>query len=328
MNKKTMVIIGIAALAIATLAYSLFQRQPGADKGNPTVFGNVDIRDVSLAFRVAGRVIKVAVDEGAQVRAGAVLATLDVEPLNNSFRTAQASVAAITARNAFIHQGARVQDKAQSRAKLQAAQAVLTETERHLARQHELLPEGATTQRAVDTAQSARDQAAAQVTVVQQQLQQLNEGFRKEEVAESDAQLAQARAALDAALLAVKDATLLAPSDGVILTRAVEVGSMVQAGTPAFSLSLTSPVWVRAYVGEPQLGRFAPGTKISVSTDARPGKPYRGVVGFVSPTAEFTPKSVETTDLRTALVYRMRVVVEDPDSQLRQGMPVTLSLAP
>jgi HlyD family secretion protein len=172
-----------------------------------------------------------------------------------------------------------------------------------------------------------RDQAAAQVTASEEQLRLLTSGFRKEEVADSDAQLSQARATLESARLALRDATLLAPSDGVILTRAIEKGSMVQAGTPAFSLSLTAPVWVRAYVGEPQLGRYAPGAKVTVLTDSRPDTPYRGVVGFVSPTAEFTPKTVETTDLRTALVYRLRIVIEDPDSQLRQGMPVTVRLA-
>ena len=102
---------------------------------------------------------------------------------------------------------------------------------------------------------------------------------------------------------------------------------MVQVGSPAFSLSLTRPVWVRAYVPEVQLGQFPNGAKVELFTDSRPGQPYHGVVGFVSPTAEFTPKSVETTDLRTTLVYRIRIVVSDADEQLRQGMPVTVHKA-
>jgi HlyD family secretion protein len=171
------------------------------------------------------------------------------------------------------------------------------------------------------------DQAAAQVRSSEEQLRLITTGFRKEEIAESDAQLAQARTTLDSARLALRDATLTAPSDGVILTRAVEKGTMVQPGTAAFVISLTNPVWVRAYVSEPQLGRFATGTKVTLHTDSRPDKPYSGVVGFVSPSAEFTPKSVETSDLRTSLVYRLRVIVDNPDSQLRQGMPVTVRLA-
>lgn len=99
---------------------------------------------------------------------------------------------------------------------------------------------------------------------------------------------------------------------------------MLSASSTVLTLSLTQPVWVRAYVSEADLGKAVPGSEMTLYTDSRPGKPYHGKVGFVSPTAEFTPKSVETTDLRTDLVYRLRVIVSDPDDALRQGMPVTL----
>lgn len=326
MNKKLIPIVAILAIGIAGAVY-YFSGQDGAAHDD-AIYGNVDIREVSLAFRVAGRLSEIKVDEGAKVKQGDVLAVLDTAPLSNSLHGAEAAVAALSARNALLHEGYRAEDKAQAKAKLEAAQAALNEAERNLARQRELLPEGAATQRALDAAQSMRDQAAAQLKVVQEQLQQFTKGFRKEELAESDAQLAQAKANLAAAQLALQDATLVAPSDGIVLTRAVEKGSMVQVGTPAFSLSLSKPVWVRAYVAEAQLGRFASGTKVNLQTDARPGKPYHGVVGYVSPSAEFTPKAVETADLRTALVYRLRVIVEDADEQLRQGMPVTVRLAP
>ena len=91
-----------------------------------------------------------------------------------------------------------------------------------------------------------------------------------------------------------------------------------------FTVSLIRPVWVRTYVGEPHLGEAKPGREILLYTDSRPNKPYHGTIDFVSPTAEFTPKSVQTTDLRTDLVYRIRVIVNDADDMLRQGMPVIL----
>ncbi|MDR3682957.1 MAG: secretion protein HlyD [Geothrix sp.] len=322
MNKKA-ILIPIALLTLGAVGYGIYRRIH-AEERNGTLYGNVDIREASLAFRVGGRVESLKVDEGATVKAGDVLATLDPEPLQNSLRSAEAAVAALAARNALMHRGYRPEDIAETRARLEAAQAVLAETEANLARQSTLAPEGASTQRSLDAARSARDQAAAQVRVTEQQTHQMTTGFRQEEVAESDAQLRQAQAQVAAASLALKDATLVAPSDGIILTRAIEKGNMVQAGAPAFSLSLTSPVWTIAYVSEPMLGRFPPSTKVILTTDSRPDQPYHGVVGFVSPTAEFTPKSVETADLRTSLVYRLRIVVTDPDSQLRQGMPVTV----
>lgn len=325
MNPKA-IILPIALLGAGAATYVIY-RSASAGERDATLYGNVDIREASLAFRVAGRVESLQVDEGAQVKAGDVLATLDREPLANTMRSAEASVASLMARNAMLHRGYRPEDVEQAKARLAAAQAALAEAERHFTRQDQLAPEGASSQRTLDAARSARDQAAAQARVAEQQAREMGAGYRKEEVTESDAQLRQAQAQLDAARLAVKDTTLLAPSDGIILTRAVEKGAMVQAGTPAFSLSLTRPVWCIAYVSEAMLGRFAPGTQVTLRTDSRPGQPYRGAVGFVSPTAEFTPKSVETPDLRTSLVYRLRIVVEDPDSQLRQGMPVTVRLA-
>ncbi|MNT41352.1 putative efflux pump membrane fusion protein [compost metagenome] len=108
------------------------------------------------------------------------------------------------------------------------------------------------------------------------------------------------------------------------MTRAVEPGSMLSAGSTVLTLSLTRPVWVRAYIDEPNLNQAQPGRELLLYTDGRPDKPYHGKVGFVSPTAEFTPKTVETPDLRTDLVYRLRIIVTDADDALRQGMPITV----
>ena len=323
---KKVIMIAVAVLGLGGAGYYLLQHGNAAAAVN-TLYGNVDIRSVNLAFRVGGRVQEVKVDEGTTVKAGEVLAALDTEPLQNSLHAAQASVAALSARNALLHKGQRVEDIDQGRARVQAAQAALQDTDSLLTRTRQLIASGFASQRTLDSAQSQHDQAAAQLKVMKEQLQALSKGFRLEEIAESDAQLNQARANLDVANLALRDATLLAPGDGIILTRAVEKGALVASGSPAFNLSLTQPVWVRAYVNETQLGHFASGTKVVLHTDSRPAKPYHGVVGFVSPSAEFTPKAVETTDLRTSLVYRLRVVVQDADTQLRQGMPVTVSLA-
>ena len=324
-RKKIIVSFALLLIAGAGFAYWEFTR---ASPDAAVLYGNVDIREVSLAFRVGGRVAEVLVDEGDRLKPGQVLARLDMAPLENTLHTAQAQRASIAARNALLHAGYRSEDIAQADGRYQATRAALTEAESELNRQKALLPAGATAQRNVDAAQSARDQAQAQLNVAEAALHMNTQGFRKQEISESDALLQQAQATLDTAKLALSDAVLLAPSDGVVLTRAIEKGAMVQSGTPAFSVSLTRPVWVRAYVAEPQLGQFNNGTAVELTTDSRQGKPYHGVVGFVSPTAEFTPKSVETTDLRTSLVYRLRVVVQDPDDQLRQGMPVTLRRTP
>jgi HlyD family secretion protein len=124
------------------------------------------------------------------------------------------------------------------------------------------------------------------------------------------------------------DADLIAPSNGTVLSRVREAGAIVAPGEAVFVLSLTSPVWVRTYVSEPDLGRVRPGMEVQIETDTRGAKIYTGRIGFISTTAEFTPKTVETTELRTSLVYRLRIVVDDDTGYLRQGMPVTVVTAP
>jgi len=323
---KKQIIAPIVIVAVSVGGYFLYRHLKPADRGT-ILYGNVDIRDVALSFRVSGRVANIMVDEGDAIKEGDALATLDAEPLVNALNAAEAALASISARNALIHKGNRAEDIAQADAKVEAAKAAFLNAQQQYQRYSAILPSGVVSQDLLDSAISARDQAAANLKAAQEIFAALTIGFREEEKAESDGQLKQAAANLETCRLAIKDATLTAPSEGIILSRAIEKGAMVQAGSPAFSLSLTSPVWVRAYVEEPQLGLFSLGTKVNLYTDSRPEKPYSGTVGFVSPTAEFTPKSVETPDLRTALVYRIRIVVNDQDSMLRQGMPVTVKRA-
>ncbi len=134
---------------------------------------------------------------------------------------------------------------------------------------------------------------------------------------EAEAQFAMAGIQLD-------DAVLHAPQKGIVLTRAREAGAIVDAGQTVYTLTLVNPVWLRAYVDEPNLGLIKPGMAVRVAVDAAPGRTFPGRVGFISPSAEFTPKTVETEEVRTALVYRLRIQAEDPENVMRQGMPVTI----
>ena len=123
------------------------------------------------------------------------------------------------------------------------------------------------------------------------------------------------------------DAELLAPIDAVVRSRLMEPGDMASPQRPVFSLAITDPKWVRAYVSEADLGKVHPGTKATVTVDSFPDRGFDGWVGFISPVAEFTPKAVQTEELRTSLVYEVRVFVKDPADDLRLGMPATVHLA-
>lgn len=321
-NAKRIVAVIVLLLAAAGL-YALYDRYQQRERPL-TLYGNVDIRTVNLAFRAGGRLSVLEVDEGDSVTAGQRVATLDNEPYQNALRQAQANVASAAAQLALTREGYRREEIAQVRAQMAQTQAAYDYADSFYQRQVGLWSRRAISADALADAKAARHQALATLQAAQDKLAQYERGNRPQEIAAAQATLAQAEAQQAQARLDVDDTVLHAPSDGVILTRAVEAGSMLSAGDTVFTLSLTHPVWIRAYVSEANLGQTVPGREVLIYTDSRPDTPYHGQIGFVSPSAEFTPKNVETEALRTDLVYRLRIIVGDADPLLRQGMPVTL----
>lgn len=289
-----------------------------------TLYGNVDIRTVNMSFRVGGRLASLAVDEGDAIKAGQIVGVLDKAPYENALMQAKASVAVAQAQYDLMQAGYRDEEIAQTEAAVRQAKAAYDYAQNFYSRQQGLWKSRTISANDLENARSSRDQARATLKSAEDKLSQYRTGNRPQDIAQAKASLDQAQAQLAQAELDLHDTTLVAPSDGTLMTRAVEPGSMLNAGSTVLTLSLTRPVWVRAYIDEPNLGRAKPGSELLLYTDGRPDRPYRGKVGFVSPTAEFTPKTVETPDLRTDLVYRLRIIVTDADDALRQGMPVTV----
>ncbi|HSH30400.1 MAG TPA: secretion protein HlyD [Thiohalobacter sp.] len=317
-----LIIAAVIVLVGLLLWWLLPERE---DDGVLRLYGNVDIRELELAFRQPGRLLSMAFDEGDAVAAGEVMAQLDAEPYRERLEAAQAELAAAQAELDKLRRGNRPQEIEQAQEAVNQAQAGYSEANRNFERQAALLESGASSQRTVDAARAARDQAAASLAAARSALALAEEGFRREDIAAGQARVAAAEAALAQARTALADTELVAPAAATVIARVREPGSMVASSTPVYSLSLRDPVYVRAYISEPDLGRIAPRATVRVYTDSS-DQAYRGQIGFISPRAEFTPKTVETADLRTDLVYRLRVVVADADQGLRQGMPVTVDI--
>jgi HlyD family secretion protein len=313
----------VASVLLSAVAYYTYASVFDA-RADDYFYGSVETRNVSVGFRVAGRVSEVLVDEGSPVTAGQVIARMDAEPYRRMQQESLAARDAAAARLALMESGYDKHAIAQAAAQLDEHRANLRNAEKTEARMIELRKTGAQSERALDGAHTARAEAAARVAASEEELARLRRGYRAEEIGEARANLARAEAGLQRMQLQLEDTELKAPADGVIHTRAIEPGSFVNAGSAGFVIAKTGEAWIRAYVPEPSLGRTVPGTRVAVFTDSRPDKAYEGHIGSVSPQAEFTPRTVETTDLRTSLVYRVRVLVEKPDSSLRQGMPVSV----
>ena len=321
------VIIAVAALSVLLAAVGAYLwRQHGATDPRAafSLSGNVDVHQVELAFRVTGRISAMKVQEGDKVSAGQVLAQLDAVPFQTDVASAKADVAQAQAQFDKSKRGFRAEEIAQARATVAQRAADLENARVTLQRQERLVAAGLVTHQQIDDAQARVHMSEAQLAGARDQLTLELRGSRIEDIQTQQAMLDSAQARLQKAQTALSDATLLAPSAGIISVRAREDGAMVQVGQTVYTLTLNDPVWIRAYVPQPRLGRIKPGMPVKVTIDSMPGKVYDGTVGFISPDAEFTPKTVQTEQVRDDLVYRIRVIASDPDNVFRQGMPVTV----
>ena len=280
MKKRIAVLLVLLAVGLA--AYT--QWPHNAVQGGLVLYGNVDIREVQLGFRVAGRLDQMNFEEGDAVTAGTVLATLDSKPMRDGLALAEARVAEAQARLAVLRTGSRPQEIQQARARVSEAEAALKNAEQEYIRQRNLTGKGLTSQGLLDSTLARRDEASARLAANREALGLAVEGARAEDVIAAEAALAGAMAQQEQASTQLQDTGLVAPNTGVILTRVREPGEIVGIGAPVYTLSLTDTIYVRAYVDEPNLGKVIPGAKLLVTTDSS-DKKYVGQVGFISPRA-------------------------------------------
>lgn len=272
MKRLILLIILLAAIVAGYFFYQ--QAHTHTPSNHIVLFGNVDVRQVELGFRVEGRVNKMFFQEGDYVAKGQRMAILDNQPYVDQMRQAKANAESI--------------------------KASFENSEKVLKRRSELIDDGSVSHEDYENAETSKNVYSANLKA--------------------------AEAALGVAFTNLRDTEIFAPADGTILTRIREPGTIVRPADPIYTLSLISPVWVRAFIDENDLGLVYPGMPAEVLTDTPGSKTYTGHVGFISPVSEFTPKTVETTQLRTSLVYRLRIIADNPDKGLRQGMPVTVKL--
>lgn len=316
------VVVGVVAAMVAVAVGCVVYDYKFSKNDTLRIYGSVDMRTVDLAFEEAGRIDALFFEEGAAVKAGDVLARLDDTRYRIASQNAQAQASVAQKQLDLLLAGARQEDIDAAKANVAAAQASETLAQRTCARETRL-GEASSIQRRDQACSEARV-AKAQRQAAQKQLDLLLAGTRIEEIDVAKAQVVLSQSVCAEADRALKQTTLTAPVDGVIRARHKEKGDMVSASVPVYELAVMNPVWVRAWVDEINLGKVELGKKVKIVVDSYPEKSIEGAVGFVSTVAEFTPKTVQTEDLRTALVYEVRVTAADPEGLLRLGMPATV----
>ncbi len=327
--KKKIVRIIIILLIVVGGSYGYYrynQNEQLALDGPLKIYGTIEIRDAALAFIEQERISELLVEEGDSVEKGQVLARLDSSRLNPAITELDARIGAQQAVIDKLITGSRPQEIDQARAEVDAAKVRVENVRQILTRLEKTSSTGATSVQTLDDARANMKVETAQLKVREKALNLVLEGARQEDITAARHQLEALKASR--ALLAVRleDMTLKAPEAGIIQTRILEKGELAGPAKPVFTLALADPKWVRAYIPEPQLGLIKQGGKATISSDSFPGQRIEGWVGFISPVAEFTPRAVQTEDLRTKLVYEVRVFVKDKQDRLRLGMPVTVNL--
>lgn len=315
----------LVTIVVIVITYRHFKGVQ-APRHELTLYGNVDLREIQLAFNDQGRIHNLTAVEGQPVHKDQILGTLDARRYQLALESAQAQAQEAKAHLEDLIAGSRTEDIDRLRAELSAAKATLYLRKISYGRIVRLSRQKVSTPQNLDDARAAYQAAAAQCKALKAQLALAIEGPRVITIKAARAAMTAAKAREALARRELEDTQLLAPANGIIRTRILEPGDMASPQQPVYTLALTQPLWVRTYIDEPQLGLVHEGQRAWVSSDSFPGKRFRAWIGFISPTAEFTPKTVETAQLRTSLVYQIRVFVCNSHNQLRLGMPTTVHI--
>jgi HlyD family secretion protein len=274
-RKRILVLIVLLVLGIAgVLLYRSFHSGRSRNPGELVLYGNIDLREVQLAFHDTGRILTLLHQEGDTVKTGELMALMDPVRYEDAVKA--------------------------DRAALAKARVERTDAERTYRRVVRLARVDFNSRQKLDDAEAALDGARAAVD--------------------------QAKANLAFDLRQLDDTRLYAPVDGIVQNRIMEPGDMGFPQSPVYTIARTHPLWARVYVEEPELGKVREGLSATITSDSFPGRRYAGRIGYISPVAEFTPKEVQTLHQRTVLVYRVRVYLDCPTTDLRLGMPVTATI--
>ncbi|MCT7581244.1 HlyD family efflux transporter periplasmic adaptor subunit [Aliarcobacter butzleri] len=324
MKKK--LTIALIILLISFISYKIYSNIFLKNENNLTFYGNIDTRTVNVGFRFLGKIENITKDEGEIVKKDEILVKLDTASLEKSLEELNEKIFASKLELSKLQTGYRQEEILEAKAAMEEAIENLNKTKDTYNRQANLFKTKSTSEENFTISQLNYKQALATLDKAKALYELRKNGYRDEDIKIQESNLKSLEIQAEKLKIDLNDSIIKAPVDGVILTRFKEIGAITNAGESILEIAKTDEFWVRAYIDEKNLGNIKPGLKMSIQTDSR-SENYEGVIGFISPVAEFTPKNIETQELRADLVYSFRVIVKNPDDKIRQGMPVTLKIA-
>jgi HlyD family secretion protein len=319
-RRLPVLILLAAAIAAGVYFYPRFAKKKEPEN-RITLSGNIEAHESLVGFKVQGRIVDLPIEEGQSVEQGALLARLDDADYKQKVRIDEAAVHVSESNLALRLAGTRVQEVKASQQSLLDAEADLRQKKLDDDRAQRLFSKDEVSAQDRDLADTALQRAQATFRGAEQRYNEAVEGSRKEDIVIARANLKEAHANRGLSQVNLGYTTLRAPSNGVITVRQAELGEVVAPGTPVVTLADLDHIWLRAYIAETDLGRIHWGQEATITTDTYPGKQYHGRISFISSSAEFTPKSVQTYKERVTLVYRIKIDIDNPNHELKPGMP-------
>ncbi len=321
MKRRLPILIVLAAIIAAGVYFYPRLTKKKGPANEIVLSGNIEAHESLVSFKVQGRIIDLPIEEGQSVESGALLAKLEDADYRQRLRIDEANVKVRQSNLALALAGTRTQEINAAEQNVLNAQADLEQKKLDYARAERLYKEDAISAQDRDLAATALKRADATLQSARQKHNEAVEGTRKEDIAIARANVDAADANLGMSRVNLGYTVLRAPSAGVITVRQAELGEVVVPGTPVVTLADLDHIWLRAYVAETDLGRIHYGQDAVITTDTYPGKQYHGRISFIASDAEFTPKSVQTYKERVTLVYRIKIDIDNPNHELKPGMP-------
>ena len=342
--KRALILIGVLVAGLVVALLLRVRHLRAAEHGPAGGSGVIEGVDVNVTSRIAARIAKVNVREGDIVKPGDVLVELDctdqqaalseakaqLAAAQSNFQTAQSN-ATSTSQNAS---GAS-QNVSAARSQVDVLKAQAEPARLDLARTEELVKSGTLAESALDDArskyQALEGQIAAQRAVESMDKDQAgalraSDTGARSQAAAANSNITAARAAVARAEISVTECKLLAPRGAMVVSRNLEPGEAVVSGTNVLALTDVTEARTRFYLPNVELAAATPGRKARIVADAYPGQTFEGIIFYVSPRAEFTPRNVQTREDRERLVYAVEVRIPNVDRRLRAGMPVEVAI--
>ena len=283
--------------------------------------GDIEATNVTVSSKVNGQILKINYDEGALVKEGDTLLTIDHDLLAIQLQQANAAIESAKAQYELLKEGARSEDIKQASDALKQAEANFELSKLDYERNERLYKSNSITKQQFDTFSTKYDIAKAQLNSAKENLKKMKNFARPEELKQAKANLDRQIASANLIKKNISDSYVIAPISGFVVKKFVEIGESVLPMSSLMLLTDLSYVDLMVYVPETQLGRVQLGQNADVKVDSYKDKTFKGKVIYISPQAEFTPKNIQTQDERTKLVYAVKIHIANPKYELKDGMP-------